>query len=58
VWADGGTPPTKKHLTELDAHREAERLAQLNPGRSFYVLNAITRTVRQSVVTVTLEPRR
>lgn len=33
--------PTVKHQTEHGAIQEAERLARLNPGAKFYVLQAV-----------------
>lgn len=38
VWNERGHAPTYKHETELSAKTEAERLARLNPGHMFHVL--------------------
>jgi len=41
VWSPTGTtPPSYRHLSELSAINEAERLARLNKGAEFYVLRA------------------
>ena len=34
-------PPHVKHSTFEDARREAHRLADLNPGKTFYALQAV-----------------
>ena len=41
VYGDSQGAPTYKHLSPLEARREAERLARLNPGVKFYVLAAV-----------------
>ncbi len=41
VWSPQGQAPTRKHLTRASAVTEAERLARLNAGNEFYVLQAI-----------------
>lgn len=48
VWSpNGDRSPSFKHLTEADAEREAERLADLNPGREFYVVQPTYHVVAQ-----------
>lgn len=42
VWCPTGLrPPSHRHDTEESAEREARRLAELNPGRQFFVLAAL-----------------
>jgi hypothetical protein len=41
VWNEGNKAPTVKHNTEQMARDEAERLAHLNPGSVFHVLEAV-----------------
>jgi len=41
VWnPEGHRPPQYQHHSAKDAADEAERLAAINPGQSFYVLQA------------------
>lgn len=40
VWNEGNRAPTVKHDYENMAKAEAERLAEANPGKVFYVLHA------------------
>ena len=40
VWREGGTSPFRKHKTFEAARVEADRLANLGSGRTFYVLQA------------------
>lgn len=40
VWNIGNRAPTIKHPTEQSARTEAERLAKMNPGQQFAVLEA------------------
>ncbi len=40
VWTKNGRVPRFRHNTQVDADKEAERLALLNPGRKFIVLHA------------------
>jgi len=41
VWNPDGNPPKYRHDTEAAAETEAERLARLNPGSRFFVLEAV-----------------
>lgn len=41
VWNPEGRAPTYQHDSEESARSEAERLAKLNPGQSFYVLETV-----------------
>lgn len=38
IWNERGHAPTCKHQTRPSAVAEAERLARMNPGQSFHVL--------------------
>jgi hypothetical protein len=40
VWNDGNRNSAYKHPSEQSAKNEAERLAMLNPGQLFHVLEA------------------
>ena len=40
VWNVNGHAPTYKHASHESAVTEAERLARLNPGKTFAVLRA------------------
>lgn len=40
VWNATGGSPFYRHSTPTAARKEAERLANLNPGQSFYVVLA------------------
>lgn len=52
VWSpNGARSPTVKHRTEAEAEREAERLADLNPGREFYVVQPTYHVVSQRRLT-------
>lgn len=43
VWSPAGrTPPKYRHETKAKAQIEAERLARVNPGQSFYVVEAVS----------------
>ena len=53
VWSpEGDTPPRKRWSNQMDAEREAERMAQRFPGKDFYVVEpryrvGISVTVRE-----------
>lgn len=52
VWSPSGArPPAHRHATEADAEREAERLADQNPGAEFYVVAPIYHVVAQRRLT-------
>lgn len=43
IWSpEGLTPPKYTHDTLENAQREANRLASVNPNRSFYVVKALS----------------
>lgn len=42
VWNPAARPPVVRHPSEQAATQEAERLARLNPGEQFFVLEAIS----------------
>ena len=41
VWNEGNRAPTVKHQSEEMAEKEAERLARVNPGQKFYVIQSV-----------------
>lgn len=41
VWNEGGSSPRVKHETKVFAIHEAERLARMNPGQRFVVMEAV-----------------
>lgn len=41
VWNPEGRAPTKRHGNYAAAYREAARLAELDPNKSFYVMQAL-----------------
>lgn len=48
VWSPNGEqPPRIRHPDEASAEQEAGRLADLNPGREFYVLQPTIQIVSQ-----------
>lgn len=50
-WMVKGAGPTNHvHATEEAAVMEAARLAELNPGQEFHVLQSISTAVKTSVV--------
>ena len=60
VWnAQGARAPRYQHRTAESAGEEAERLAGLNPGESFYVLHAteVRRTAEAPVERIELSAR-
>lgn len=46
--------PRVRHPSFLDAQCEANRLARMNPGKTFYVLEGINATTRSDLWTVEL----
>lgn len=51
VWTPNGHTPRYEHQSAASAHAEAQRLARENPGEKFYVLQPISETVRNDIVT-------
>lgn len=49
VWNENGRNPTYKHQTFDSAKIEAERLANLNPGQTFVVLESRAECRKNSV---------
>ena len=49
VWNPQGHAPTKDHGTKASAEREAERLARLNRGQRFIVLQSVSERVVDDV---------
>lgn len=55
VWSPGGAaPPRYRHSSQRSAVAEAERLADLNPGWSFFVLRACEMRRSRGLERVTL----
>lgn len=55
-WMVKGVGPTQhRHVTRADAECEAERLARLNPGERFFVLEAVTAHIRYDVHRIVLK---
>ncbi|WP_371346503.1 hypothetical protein [Ancylobacter sp. IITR112] len=54
VYGLGQRPPVVRHKTLASASDEAVRLARLNPGMRFYVLEAISAAVKIDVETIDL----
>lgn len=51
VWDPQGRSPSRQHPNERSAMDEATRLAREHPGHDFYVLEPISVTKRQDIVT-------
>jgi hypothetical protein len=49
VWCEDGGEPRVKQSSRAAADREAERLAKLNPGKSFCVLPCAARFTERRV---------
>lgn len=45
IASDNG-PSNIRHLTEWEAQKEAERLAEENPGQKFWILRAVKMIVK------------
>lgn len=45
VWNPNRNPPAYRHTSQAAAEAEAERLARLNPGEHFIVLEAVSARV-------------
>ncbi len=41
IWNEGNRGPAVQHYEETSARREAERLARLNKGQKFHVLQSV-----------------
>jgi hypothetical protein len=41
IWKENGSCPTVTHNSRRSAEHEAERLARLEPGKSFVVLESV-----------------
>lgn len=55
VWSPQGGYPTHKHGSQAGAINEAERLARNNPGREFYILQALEGRVVNDMQKITLD---
>jgi hypothetical protein len=47
VWNRQAGPPTMSHASEDSAIREADRLAEANPGQTFLVLACIGYSIKE-----------
>ena len=56
VWNPQGHAPTKDHLTRQSAEREADRLARLNRGQRFIVLQSVSERVVDDVQVIAHVP--
>lgn len=54
VWNPNGHAPTYAHHTKAAAVAEAERLARGNRGQTFFVLQALSKSVSIDIKTTTL----
>jgi hypothetical protein len=54
VWQPQSGNPQYRHATYRAAKDEAERLAESAPRREFYVLEAVSKSAKVSVVTTPL----
>lgn len=50
VWSPDGHNPQHRHATDTLAKQEAERLARSNPGKEFFVLEALGSVVKSDLV--------
>ncbi len=41
IWNERGHAPTVRHETKAGAKAEAERLARMNPGQQFHVMELV-----------------
>lgn len=56
VWNERGDAPRVRHTSKESAHREAERLARLNRGSAFIVLESVEALVSNDVMVVDMRP--
>lgn len=56
VYTPNGSNPTVRHTAEWEAEKEAQRLALVNPSRSFYVAHVKDRYEAPCVVHTELDP--
>lgn len=54
VWNPSRGMPTVRHPSALSARKEAERLAVIQPGEAFYVLQAVARAESMRPVEYTI----
>ena len=54
VWQPESGNPSRRHSSFELAHSEAKRLAECAPQREFYVLEAVCKAAKVSVVTTML----
>lgn len=56
VWQPGASVPTRRHASLQIAGAEAQRLAEANPAKEYYILPAIGRCVSSTVTWETPNP--
>lgn len=56
IWKDGSEMVQKKHITRGEAVIEAERLAEINPGKKFYIMRAVGHAIGNIKIELILEP--
>jgi hypothetical protein len=56
VWNPAGRAPVFKHSSEASAVAEAERLAKLNQGQQFFILQAVAMLTVTNMRRVSLTP--
>lgn len=56
VWCEDGGSPTFRHPDEMSAAKEAQRLAERHPGKSFVVLCPIARITHRHTVIERFDP--
>lgn len=52
IFVEGGSSPTKRHITLASTEAEAKRLAGQNHGRKFWIMQPITAFKANAVVEV------
>lgn len=58
IWCPARNPPSFMHDTEAAAETEAERLARLNPGDLFFILEAVQMYQVDSLKRSSLRPEK
>lgn len=56
VWNPQGHAPTRDHATRQSAEREADRLARVNRGQRFIVLQSVSERVVDDVQVIAHVP--
>lgn len=56
VWKDGSEMMKKRHSVRGEAIAEAERLAEMSPGKKFYIMRAVGHAIGNIKIELILEP--